>query len=306
MIAPLIFSLFFGSVGIIAISLDENGDNGPKMRRDGNKIILSSANFNIEVNAKETVPFYHFNTSVDTVKFFLKFDQITQFNDTNNNSMFDSNEAVGTPLSLASVDWEFENTTESDASVEFAFRSTNIQKQDYQNTEIALINHFTGDTPSVKFDIFVSNWPFESETTSLALEFSLTWSRAGGNNNNNETQGSMKLNKESNDTTIQLKNDDGITLAYFESINDITTDGVSKEDAATLYDDAPAKASKMTISIIYPRFESNLTHDPAFASTETAVKSTVTPSGGIDGFLAISSILTLTLAVIVIRVRRRR
>ncbi len=303
---PLIFSLFFSSTSIIAISLDDNGEDGPKMKRDGNRVILSSDNFNIEVNAKGTVPFYHFNTSMDTAKFFLKFNQIVQFNDTDNNSKYDSNEAIGTPLSLASVDWDFENTTESDASVEFAFRSSNIQKQDYQNTEIALINHFTGEHPSVKFDIFVSNWPFESEATGLVLEFSLTWSRSGGNGNNNETQGSMKLNKESNDTTILLKNDDNITLAYFESINDIVADGISQEDAATLYDDAPAKASKMTVFIVYPRFENNLTHDPAFASTQTAVESTGTPSGGIDGFLAISSALTLAFAAVVIRNLRRR
>ncbi len=303
--APLIFSLFFGSIKTIAISLDENGESGPKMKRDGNRVILASDNFNIEVNAKGTVPFFHFNTSVDTAKFFLKFDQVVQFNDSNNNSKFDSNEAVGTSLSLASVAWDFENLTESDSSVEFAFRSNNIQKQGYQNTEIALINHFTGESPSVKFDISISDWPFESEATGLVLEFSLTWSGSGGSNNN-ETQGSMKLNKESNDTTISLKNDKNVTLAYFESINDIITDGMSQEDAATLYDDAPAKASKMKIYIIYPRFESNLTHDPAFASTPTAVESTAPPSGGIDGYLVISSVLTLTFATVLIRHRRRR
>ena len=290
----LAFLLLFDP--IIALSTLNDDTGGPKMAREGNRVILSSDGFNVEVNAKGTVPFYHFNTTVENTKFFLKFDQIVQYNDTNNNDQYDSNEGHGS-LSLASVEWSFELISESATNVEFAFRSTNINKQGYQDTEISLINHFTGDTPGVKFDIELFNWPFTDDSTALALEFSLTWARKGG------SEGSMKLNKEANDTMISLQNNNSITLVLFESISNVEVDGELQEDAALLYDNAPDKASGMSIFICYPRFNNNLTHDPAFASTNLAISGD-NNTGGINGFLTFTSVVAVVITSLIIKKKK--
>ena len=289
--------MFVGPISTIA-SLNDDGDPEPKMAREGNRIILSSNTFSIEVNAKGTVPFYHFNTSIDNAEFFLKFDKLTQYNDTNDNGFFDQNEGLGS-LALSSVSWAFETITESASTIEFSFRSTDINKQGFENTEIALINHFTGDTPGVKFDIFISNWPFETDATALLLEFSFTWSRKGGN------EGSMKLNKEATDTMISLKNNDSVTLAYFESVSDIVVNGTTQENAAVLYDDAPAKASRMSIFINYPKFDGNMTHDPAFASTNVAVEGDEN-TGVINGFLILTTVSTIMITTLMRNKKKTR
>lgn len=290
----IVFIIFFGPISMVSYVNDDG--EGPNMAREGNRVILSSNTFSVEVNAKGTVPFYHFNTSVDNAKFFLKFDKMIQYNDSNDNDQYDANEGLSS-LALSSVDWTFETISESGSNIEFAFRSTDINKQGFQDTEIALINHFSGDTPSIKFDIFISNWPFETDATALALEFSFTWARKGGN------EGSMKLNKEVTDTMISLKNNDSVTLAYFESVSDIVVDGETQENAAFLYDDAPSQASRMSIFISYPRFDGNLTHDPAFASTNIAIEGDGN-TGGINGFLIFTSVVTLVIISMIIKRKR--
>lgn len=291
----------------------ENEDGKAELEKEGNKVVLTSGNFHIEVNAMGQVPFYHFNTSVDDVRFFLKFQRMTQFKDENDNVVFDKGEEVGeenSDLQLPSVKWELVIVTDTDTEKEFIFRSTEITGQEFEDTTIELINHFSVDSSYLKFDINITNWPFEEEATGLCLEFELNWSRG-----KNEGDG-MSLKKESDDTSISLRNDDDILLAYFESASEVEVDGTSVTDGALLYDIASENASKVNILLNYPSFNDTLFHDPEIGTSNEAILpvnlSTIslwlieTIESVKDGFLVVTALVTFVLATGLIFNRRRQ
>ncbi|MFX1516975.1 MAG: hypothetical protein ACFFC6_11730 [Promethearchaeota archaeon] len=292
---------------------EDADDEKTEMEKDGNQVILTSGNFQIEVNAKGQVPFYHFNTSVDDVRFFLKFQRMTQFKDENDNDMFDKGEEVGaknSELQLPSVNWELEIVTDTEIEKEFIFRSTEITGQEFENTAIELINHFSADSSYLKFDINITNWPFEEEATGLCLEFELNWSRG-----ENEGEG-MSLKKESDETSISLRNDDDVLLVYFESASEVEVDGTLIADGALLYDTASEKASKVNILLNYPSFNDNLLHDPEIGTSNDAILpvnlSTIVPwlietiENVKDGFLVVTTLMAFVLATGLIFNRRRQ
>ncbi|MFX0123859.1 MAG: hypothetical protein ACFFAE_09495 [Candidatus Hodarchaeota archaeon] len=291
----------------------ENEDDKAKLKKDGNQVVLTSGDFQIEVNANGQVPFYHFNTSVDDVRFFLKFQRIIQFKDENDNSIFDKGEEVGdqnSDLQLPSVSWDLVIVTDTDTVKEFIFRSTEITGQEFKDTTIELINHFSADSSYIKFDINITNWPFEEEATGLCLEFEMNWSRGG-----NEGDG-MSLKKESDKTSISLRNDEDILLAYFESTSEVEVDGASVTDGALLRDTASEKASKVNILLNYPSFTHTLFHDPEIGTSDDAILP-LSPSTIIswllesvenvkDGFLVVTALMTLVLVTGLIFNRRRQ
>ena len=292
---------------------EEENDDDAKLKKEGNKVELTSGDFQIEVNAKGQVPFYHFNTSVDDVRFFLKFQRMTQFKDENDNNMFDKGEEVGnknSDLQLPSVKWELVIVTDTETEKEFIFRSTDITGQEFEDTTIELINHFSADSSYIKFDINITNWPFEEEATGLCLEFELNWSRG-----ENEGDG-MSLKKESDESSIFLRNDDDILLAYFESASEVEVDGTPVADGALLYDTASEKASKVNILLNYPSFTDTLFHDPEIGTSNEAILpvnlSTIVPwlietiENVKDGFLAVTAVMTFILAIGLIFNRRRQ
>lgn len=291
----------------------EKDDDKVKLKKDGNKVELTSGDFQIEVNAKGQVPFYHFNTSVDDVRFFLKFQRMTQFKDENDNYIFDKGEEVGnqnSDLQLPSVKWELVIVTDTDTDKEFIFRSTEIKGQEFKDTTIELINHFSAASSYLKFDINITNWPFEEEATGLCLEFEMNWSRG-----DNEGDG-MSLKKESDDTSISLRNDDDVLLAYFESASEVEVDGTSVADGALLYDTAPENPSKVNILLNYPSFKDTLFHDPEIGTSDDAIipldPSTIIPwlieslESVKDGFLVVTVLMTFVLAAGLIINRRRQ
>lgn len=286
--------------------IDDGDDNKTEMKKDGNQVVLSSNNFQIEVNAKGQVPFYHFNTTIDDVRFFLKFQNMIQFEDGNDNGLYDKGENIGDKLQLTSVKWELDITIDEETEKEFIFRSSEIKQDGYEETIIELINHYTADAAAVKFDINITNWPFEEEATGLCLEFELNWSRG-----ENEGEG-MKLKKETDETSISLKNDDGTLLAYFESVSDVEIDGETISGGAHLNDTASEMASKVNIFISYPTFNDTLFHDPEIGTSNDAIilpanLSTITSwlkENVKDGFLAITMITTLILGAFVVLGRR--
>ena len=278
-------------------------DNDAKMTKDGNQVMLTSGNFHIEVNSKGQVPFYHFNTTIDDIRFFLKFQRMTQFKDENINDRYDKGEEIGrinSDLQLPSVKWELDIVTDEDTEKEFIFRSTEIYQGGFEDMTIELINHFTADSSYVKFDINITNWPFEEETTGLCLEFELNWSRGS-----NEDSG-MNLKKESDETSIYLRNDDDVLLAYFESASDVNVDGELITDGAQLYDTASANASKVNILINYPRFTDTLFHDPKIGTSYNAILpiNLWLTENVKNGFLAVTAIITLLLGTFVVLSRR--
>ncbi len=247
----------------ISVLAQVGNGKGPSMKPDKGlkRVVLSSDGFQVEINAGGQVPFYHFNTSAG--KFFFKFQKIIQFTDNNDNGVYDQGEEIkaqGGILSLPSVNWDLTILTDTNESKEFSFNSTQIRQPGYDNAKIVLVNHFDGTNPEVKFDVFISDWPFVAGATGLALEFELIWDEDAG------------LVKESTDTAVVVKDSNGVVHAKFDIVSNIVVDGNEVTDGAQLVDTAADNQSKLNIYINYPTFGSSLEHDPTISSSYTAIK----------------------------------
>lgn len=269
------------------------------------RVVLGSDDFMIEVNGGGQVLFYHFNVS--KVSFFLKLQQIVQFNDNNKNGHYDAGELVGGQLStlqLPSVKWNLTIIANTSTKIEFLFNSSQIDDPFFKEVQLELFNHYTSDSSAVKFDVKISGWPFVEEATGLSLEFEFIWSK-----------GPKALTKESNKTHIYLSNETGTILAYFGITNEITIDDGEPPTpgTATLHNTSAQQASKLNLFINYPRF-STLNHDPEFGTSQAALTSPTDPTSIVlwleenvkAGFLGITVITTLILAALVVIVRTKK
>ncbi|MHA2239637.1 MAG: hypothetical protein ACXAB2_14935, partial [Candidatus Hodarchaeales archaeon] len=288
----------------------------PDLDFENKRLVLASDDFSIEINGGGQIPYYHFNTTAEEAKFFLKLQRIVQYKDSNGNNRFDEDELVGdtsSQLQLTSVDWDLNIITESPTAVDFAFIASQIRNPLFSGVEIELVNHFTAGSTAIKFDINITNWPFVAEATGLSLEFELLWSTPNEGPEDEESSLSSKLIKEVTNDGIYLKTADNIILVYFESLSKVKVDGVDVENGAHLNDTAAVNAPKLNIYIDYPRFSNNLYHDPMFGTTQDAIPP-LNPSAIVlwlqenvkAGFLGITALTTLILATLLVVNRRKR
>lgn len=272
------------------------------------QLVVGSGNFQIEINGRGQVPFYHFNAS-DTA-FFLKFQQLVQYTDANENGFYDTGELVGgqtSTLQLTSIQWAFSDNSVGD-SIEFIFTSSKINNPLFNDVSIELINKYHTGALAVKFDIIISGWPFVAEADGLSLEFELIWSQ------DSAEEDAAKFSKISDETGIYLYNTDEVLVAYFDMTSEITTDvdGIIS-DTAILHDTASEHASILNVYINYPKFD-KLVHDPEFGTSKDALPSLTDPTAIVlwleenvkAGFLGITIITTVLLMAIATIARKTR
>jgi hypothetical protein len=315
-----LFSILMVSPQIVIA--DEDYEDPPEIEPleidvEKKKLVLATEDFSIEINGGGQIPFYHFNTTSDEASFFLKFQRIVQYNDTNNNNIFDNNELVGDSLStlaLTSVDWEVEMISESISEVDFAFVSSQIRNPLFSDVEIKLVNYFTAGSPNIKFDVEITNWPFVEEATGLSLEFEFLWSSNSEGPADEEGEPTARIYKESTNSGIYIKNIDDEVLAFFESVSEVTVDGVLDSQGATLSDTAVENAPRLNIYLNYPKFNDYILHDPTFGTSLAAILPLKDPSTIVSwfqenvkaGFLGITAMTSIVLATLFVLNRRKR
>lgn len=173
-------------IGVLADGMEDGmsghhheGQQMTEMRHQGMQVFLGTNMFQMMFDAGQGYPFYNFNTSLNQGMFFLMFRSLTQYQDTNEDGIFDANETVGgnvSTLDLNKVTWDVVILNDSSQVKEFSFRSKAINVTGFENTSIEIINHFNGST-YIKFDVKISSWPFVEEATGLSLDFMLHWGR---------------------------------------------------------------------------------------------------------------------------------
>jgi hypothetical protein len=305
----------------IAIA-DEAPEDPPEIEpleidTEGKKVVLASEEFSIEINGAGQVPFYHFDTIADEASFFLKFQRIVQYKDANGDNVFDNNELVGEELStlaLTSIDWEVVMITESPEQYDFALVSSQIHNLAFRDVEIKLVNYFTAGDPNIKFDVNITNWPFVAESTGLSLEFELLWNSNSARSPGEVGESTSQIYKESTESGIYIKNTDEDVLAFFESVSEVTVDGVVNNTGAILSETAVENAPKLNIYLNYPKFTDSILHDPTFGTSLAAILPLVDPSAIVSwfqenvkaGFLGITAMTTIVLATLFVLNRRKR
>ncbi|MFX0208829.1 MAG: hypothetical protein ACFFDT_22795 [Candidatus Hodarchaeota archaeon] len=235
---------------IVNGTLAGNGtQTGIDMDKSKKTVNIESETLMVMINAGGEVPIYQFWSIDDNdTKYHVKFQKIQEFSDDNDNGLYENNETVGErTLSLQSVGWILSDAIVDDEQITFNFTSETIQQSQFSEFKIKIVNHINiENATALKFDIYMSGWPFMSVDNMLSLRWDLTWT--------NED-----IDYETLTDGIYLKQNDE-TLAHFTYESEVmigeTSDTVT---ASYLYNDSKTVQNYFN----YPNFkDTELVHDP--------------------------------------------
>ena len=240
-----------------------------KIIKEGLKIIIEKRNTVLKINFVEKG-----GLTKTELEITLIFDKLIEFNDSNLNGMFDSNDSVISFINLHSLNWitEVSNITDSQGNlVEYLIEQrANLTNQG----KVLLTYHIIPLTETfkileqnievniykVKFDVYIENFPWKNDKSLLALQLKF----------NNEFEYKDKNLK------VKFKAVGSVT-PFFEWGGDAYADGNLVKVNATI--------DKNQVYLSYPHFTQTLKHDPSLGyevysalgtTTTTTVHVTVT------------------------------
>ena len=241
-----------------------------KMIREGLKIIIEKRNTVLKINFVEKG-----GLTKTELEITLIFDKLIEFNDSNLNGIFDSNDAFISFINLHSLNWttEVSNITDSQGNlVEYLIEQrANLTNQGkvlltyhiIPSTETFKIleQNITVNIYKVKFDVYIEKFPWKNDNSLLALQLKF----------NNEFEYKDKNLK------VKFKAVGSVT-PFFEWGGDAYADGNLVKVNATI--------DKNQVYLTYPHFTQTLKHDPSLGyevypalGTTTGITGTGTETG---------------------------
>ncbi|MFX1513624.1 MAG: hypothetical protein ACFFCQ_13660 [Promethearchaeota archaeon] len=262
---------------------------------DKNKktVDIESAALMVMINAGGEVPIYQFWSIKDNdTKFHVKFQKIQEFTDTNDNGIYENNETVGQrTLSLQSVNWILSDAVVDEEQISFIFTSESFQQSQFSGFQIKLVNHINlVNATSLKFDIYMSGWPFMNTDNKLSLRWDLSW-----------TNDNIDYETASDGTYLKY---DGDILAHFTYVSEVMIgDSSETVSASYFYNEA---SDVLQTFFDYPNFQDlELVHDPEIgvsshiiddvSSDIVPILKDAVPHISKDGFIISTVLATLVL-----------
>ncbi len=232
-------------------TLSGNGtQTGMTVDKNKKTVDIESEKLMVKINAGGQVPIYQFwSPNANDTKFHVKFQKIQEFTDDNGNGFYENNETVGQrTLSLQSVRWILSDAIVGDEQISFNFTSESLQQSQFQGFQIKIVNYIDLENATkLKFDIYMSGWPFLSEDNMLSLRWDLTWT-------------SENISYVTGIDGVYLKLDDE-TLAHFTYVSEVMIGGSS--DTVTSSYKYNATDGAVQTFFNYPNFKDlELVHDP--------------------------------------------
>ena len=151
---------------------------------------VETTNVTISVNTFGNLPGFHYKLA-SGLNYTVIFKQLAEFEDLNDDGVFQSNETLtGMPyLALTSVSWIFsgfdvDETNGIVTAVHFNLTADEIIGVAYDELDITIAMHLymedqvingyelVGGT-ELKFDLYISGWPWDADTNFLALRFDI-------------------------------------------------------------------------------------------------------------------------------------
>ncbi|NPD88276.1 MAG: hypothetical protein HGN29_06115 [Asgard group archaeon] len=151
---------------------------------------VETENVTISVNTFGNLPGFHYKL-VSGLNYTVIFKQLAEYEDQNEDGVFQASETLtGMPyLTLTSISWIFSgfNVEETEGlvtAIHFNFTADEIIGLVYDELDITIAMHLyledqvidgyelVGGT-ELKFDLYISGWPWESDTNFLALRFDI-------------------------------------------------------------------------------------------------------------------------------------
>jgi len=220
-------------------------------------VTIESENLMVAINAGGQVPIYQYWSINDNeTKFHVKFMEVQEFDDANDNGIFENNETVGQrTLSLQSVRWALSEAQINTEEISFNFTSANITQEQFTGFDMKIVNHIDlENTTSLKFDIYMANWPFKNENNSLSLRWDLTW-----------TNENITRSEEDEGIYLSLANE---TIGYFSYVSTVQIGNETEIINTTTHYNTTSKAVQIYFS--YPNFlDQELIHDPEIGVLST-------------------------------------
>ena len=211
-------------------------------QENNNDYQFQNDKFAIKITSNENVPQFSFwePGNNKSTKYQIKFLKLFESVDENGDGQYNKkNESIiqAASYSLSSLDWEF-----SDLSTEGNITHFNITSTG-ESFILQLRNHFDAGDTSLKFDIIIEDYTFESddEDVMLVLGFHLL-----GNRNRDQVQQEQRNRVEFGDT------------GYIESEPEASG---GNETISVKMSNGEENNNKMAY-ISFPRFEGDLYHDP--------------------------------------------
>lgn len=242
MIAVTIMIAFLSGFASASVAVGNPTTLAPPMN---GKVTVTTSQASISVTGGNNVPFYHIQLTNSNKSYEIKFQNLQEFVDSNNDGQFQNSELV--PLSSTSfpgLGWNFSgfntvnDTNGNIQNVNFNFTHT-------ATTSISLNNHIdVANGNQVKFDILLNNYLWQSSNTSAKLAIKIQV--AGGN---------LTAGANANDLSFGSGFFNTVSTASSPNGNvGVTTQIVNTN----------------TFYIIFDHFSSNITLDPLFGVLSTS------------------------------------
>ena len=277
--------LFFSITTPVSGTITHNEANG--------KVTIQTDQLNVVVTSNNNVPAYSFGNKADTnaSQNRVQFDRIFEFQDTNNNSHYDTADTIVTTsvTALASLQLQMNAVTELNglnAGINFNMSLTAKALVSLNFDRITFDNHVTTMNQSqLKFDVIINNYNFISQTSMLAVAFKMSSKVSNQTTmDHNKQQSSLQFGQHS----------------YFAS-NNTAMAGDAKINAS-LSQQVSTNGQHM-IYLSYPHFSGKLVHDPSMGVTQNQVsssysvttnqKSSSTSAMPLEGFGVLGTLLAI-------------
>jgi hypothetical protein len=209
-ILPKIF--VFGILTLLlASSVAVAQQNKYQYKNQAGLVKVNTPELAVRISGAGTVPHFRFWNPNDTQKdYHVMFMRIFEFNDSDDDGAYTlkGDKMIGTPLALPSQNWEISefNVVKNGDTVEsIHFNFTNEASQmgvaqPQNDVYVQLRMHvYAAKANEIKFDVIISDWTWESDSSFMALQYAITESEHDENAERQNPQGFQR-----NETKFQF------------------------------------------------------------------------------------------------------
>ncbi len=270
------------------------------------EIVASKTEFKTVANTSN--PLFIWGDRGYSIQNSLQLHSIIEYNDSNNNLVFDPNESVKQLDFQNHASWNFSQEDVNNTYVVFTLYTHSINQTGFEKTQVNLTQYMSSANNYMKFDIIISNWNWTSVNDRLAFSFNFALTGVLANSHIQISSKTNISNDNSTDDGIFIKNGSNQTIGYVLSSN-LAMGGLANK-IFSVKNQFQIEHNNNTAFIVlnYPYFGTYLRQDPIIGSNgDTVTLLTQLYSIMIDrqGLLSITIFLSLVSLMAIVIMRRR-
>ena len=270
------------------------------------EIVTAKTQFKLFANTSN--PLYIWGDKGYSIQNSIQLNSIVEYNDTNNNQIYDQNEIVKTLTFNDHADWNFSQEQVNDSFIIFSLYTVNINQSGFENVQFNLTQYMFSNSNSMKFDIIISNWNWTSPSDRIAVLFDYSLLGINGNSGVHMSEHSANSNDNNSQEGLFINNKANQTIGYFLS-SGLAHSEMANETLSVKNQFKVNNNNTALLIINYPYFGNYLFHDPVIGSngdTVTLIEQLYTILIEQNGLLEITSFLSVLSLLAIFYMRRRK